>query len=127
VPIEWSYMKLKRIAAKATLAGALSVAAVSLGTGLAQAEPFPAPPPPWPVPAPDYGPGANVGGPGNPAPPGLNYLPPPGHGGPMPNAVAPMWAPPPPPPPFWAPWLPVEWNWELNAWGVWWNGGFQTL
>jgi hypothetical protein len=30
------------------------------------------------------------------------------------------------PPPFWAPWLPV-WNTELNAWGVWCNGSFQTL
>jgi hypothetical protein len=29
--------------------------------------------------------------------------------------------------PFWAPWLPVVWNAEFNAWGVWWNGGFQTL
>ena len=28
---------------------------------------------------------------------------------------------------FRAPWLPVVWNTELNAWGVWWNGGFQTL
>jgi hypothetical protein len=45
----------------------------------------------------------------------------------MPNAAAPMWAPKQPPPPPWAPWLPVEWNWEMNAWGVWWNGGFQTL
>jgi hypothetical protein len=34
--------------------------------------------------------------------------------------------PPFPPPPYWAPWLPVEWNWELNTWGVWWNGGFRT-
>jgi hypothetical protein len=76
-------MNLKKAAAKATLAGALGLAAGGFGTGLAQAEPFPPPPP--------------------------------------------YWAPPPPPPPYWAPWLPVEWNWELNAWGVWWNGGFQTL
>ncbi len=25
-----------------------------------------------------------------------------------------------------APWLPVEWNSEVNAWGVHWNGGFKT-
>jgi hypothetical protein len=43
------------------------------------------------------------------------------------DAVAPMWAPPAPPPPFSARSLPVVWNRELNAWGVWWNGGFQTL
>jgi hypothetical protein len=51
-------------------------------------------------------------------------MPPPGH---IAAPPPPYWAPPPPPPPYWAPWLPVEWNWELNAWGVWWNGGFQTL
>jgi hypothetical protein len=118
-------MKLKRTAAKAALVGAMSIAAAGFGAGLAHADPpFPTPPP-WPIPAPDYGPGANVGGPGNPYPPGQNYAPPPGHGGP--ESVAPMWAPSAPPPPYWAPWLPVEWNWEMNAWGVWWNGGFQTL
>ena len=53
---------------------------------------------------------------------GLDYPPPPGHGGPMPqDAVTPMWAPPPPPPSFWAPWLPVVWHTELNAWSVWWT------
>lgn len=121
-------MKLKRTAAKATLVGALSIAAAGFGAGLAHADPpFPTPPP-WPVPAPDNGPGVNVGAPGNPLPPGRGFMPPPGHGGPMPqDAVVPMWAPPAPPPPFWAPWLPVVWNTELNAWGVWWNGSFQTL
>jgi hypothetical protein len=116
-------MKLKRTAAKATLVGALSLAAAGLGTGLAHAEPPVPPPPPWPVPAPDYGPGANVGAPGNPLPPGQGYLPPPGH---RDDLVIPMWAPPAPPPPWWAPWAPVEWNWDLNAWGVWWNGEFKT-
>jgi hypothetical protein len=114
-------MNLKKAAAKASLAGALGLAAVGFGTGLAQAEPF-TPPPPPPLPSPDA-PGANYWAPGNPLPPGQNYMPPPGHTA----APPPYWAPPPPPPPFWAPWLPVEWNWELNAWGVWWNGGFQTL
>jgi hypothetical protein len=118
-------MKLKRTAAKATLVGALSIAVAGFGAGLAHADPpFPTPRP-WPIPAPDDGPGANVGAPGNPYPPGQNYTPPPGHGGP--ESVAPMWAPPAPPSPFWAPWLPVVWNTELNAWGVWWNGSFQTL
>jgi len=62
-------MKLKQTAAKATLAGALSIAAAGFGAGLAHADPPFPPPPPWPVPAPD-GPGANVWGPGTPAPPG---------------------------------------------------------
>src|SRR5258705_10209034 len=123
-----SHMKLKRTAAKATLVGAMSIAAAGFGAGLAHADPpFPTPPP-WPIPAPDDGPGANVAAPGNPAPAGHDLLPPPGHGGPMPqDAVVPMWAPPAPPPPIWAPWQPVVWNTELNAWGVWWNGSFQTL
>jgi len=121
-------MKLKRTAAKATLVGAMSIAAAGFGAGLAHADPpFPNPPP-WPVPATDDGPGANVAAPGNPAPPGRDFAPPPGHSGPMPqDAVVPVWAPPAPPPPFWAPWLSVVWNTELNAWGVWWNGSFQTL
>ena len=110
-------MKRKRTAAKATLVGALSIAAVGFGAGLAHADPPVPTPPPWPVPAPD-----------NPLPPGRDFMPPPGHAGPMPqDAVAPMWAPPAPPPPFWAPWLPVVWNTELRAWGVWWNGTFKTL
>ena len=116
-------MKLKQLAAKATLAGALSIAAAGFGAGLANADPPFPPPPPWPIPAPDLGPGTNMGAPGNPLPPGQGYLPPPGHD----DAAVPMWAPQAPPPPFWAPWLPVVWNTELNAWGVWWNGGFRTL
>ena len=106
-------MKPKRTAAKATLVGAMSIAAAAFGAVLAHADPpFPPPPPPWPVPA----------------PPGHDNLPPPGHSGPLPqDAVVPLWAPPAPPPPFWAPWLPVTWNTDLNAWGVWWNGSFQTL
>lgn len=110
-------MNLKKTAAKATVVGAMSFAAVGIGAGLSHADPVGPPPPPWPVPAPD-GPGANIGGPGNPAPPG--------HGGPMPNA-APLWAPPAPPSPPWAPWLPVQWSWEANAWGVYTSGGFQPL
>ena len=63
-------MKLKRTAAKATLIGAMSIAKAGFGAGLAHADPpFPTPPP-WPIPAPDDGPGANVGAPGNPLPPG---------------------------------------------------------
>jgi len=37
------------------------------------------------------------------------------------DAVTPMWPLPPPPPSFWAPWLPVVWHTELNAWSVWWT------
>jgi hypothetical protein len=121
-------MKLKRAAAKTTLVGAASIAAAGVGVGLARADPpFPTPPP-SPVPAPVGGPGANVGAPRNPLPPGRDVLPPPGHGGPMPeDAVVPVWAPPAPPPPVWAPLLPVVWNTELNAWGVYWSNSFQTL
>ncbi len=103
-------MKLKRTTATAALVGAMSIASAGFGAGLANADPPGPPPPPWP------------------APPGRDFLPPPGHSGPLPrDAVVPVWAPPAPPPPFWAPWLPVVWNTDLNAWGVWWNGSFQTL
>lgn len=99
-------------AAAALLCGAL---ALGIGVGTASADP--------PPPAPPPGPGVNVGAPGNPLPPGQNGLPPPGHRDDY--GVVPMWAPPAPPPPYWAPWLPVEWNWDLEAWGVWWNGEFK--
>jgi hypothetical protein len=121
-------MKRKRTAAKITLIGAMSIAAAGFGAGLAHADPPLPTPPPLPIPTPDDGPGAKVGAPGNPLPPGQGYMPPPGHTGPTPqDAVVPMWAPPAPSPPSWAPWLPVVWNTEINAWGVWWNGSFQTL
>ena len=62
-------MKLKRTATKATLMGAMSIAAAGFGAGLAHADPpFPTPPP-WPVPSSVDEPGANVAAPGNPAPP----------------------------------------------------------
>ena len=121
-------MQLKRTGATAILVGALSIAAAGVGTGSAHAEPSVTTPPPSPVPSADDVPGANVGAPGDPAAPGRDFLPPPGRSGPVPqDAVVPMWAPPAPPPPWWAPWLPVVWNTELNAWGVWWNGSFQRL
>ena len=132
-------MQLKRTAATATMMGALSVATAGFGTGWAQAEPsvttptpMPAPsvttPTPMPTPSVVDGSGGGVGAPGDPAAPGRDFLPPPGRSGPVPpDAVVPMWAPPAPPPPWWAPWLPVVWNTDLNAWGVWWNGTFQRL
>lgn len=120
-------MKLTKTAAAVTLAGALGVAACRLGVGLAQADP----PPPAPTPPPG-GPTTTINGPsvgvapGN--PPGQDFLPPQGHSGPMPpDMVAPPWAPPAPPPPAWAPWLPVVWNSDLQAWGVWWNNSFHPL
>jgi hypothetical protein len=120
-------MNLKTTAARAILAGAVVFAALVLGAGLANAEsPLPTPPPP-PSPTPAE-PGIIVGGPGNPVPPGRIFVPPPGHSGPISrDAVAPEWAPPVPPPPSWAPWLPVVWNSDVQAWGVWWNGLFITL
>ncbi len=113
-------MNVKKLAGAAALAGALTGVAMGIGAGVAGGDPKWPSPPPWP----DPGPGVNVGAPGNPYPPGQQGFPPPGH---RDDLVVPLWAPPRPAPPFWAPWLPVEWNWELNAWGVWWNGGFQTL
>ena len=87
------------------------------------------------VPRPDAvtGPGVNAGAPGNPLPPGLGYLPPSGHGGPMPQDTVelpetPSWvitpvappegAPLPPELPDWAEGLSVVWNPDLEAWGV---------
>ena len=114
-------MKLKKFAAHTVVAGAFGAAALGLGAGLAQAAPHGPPAPPL-IP----GPGANAGAQGNPLPPGQGYQPPPGHRGDI-DDVIPVWAPPPPPPPYWAPWLPVVWNADLPARGVWWNGGFIQL
>ncbi|ALI27276.1 hypothetical protein XA26_34490 [Mycolicibacterium fortuitum] len=124
-------MTFKNAAAKTATAAALLLAGAGLGSGLAQADPpGPFPPPMPPIP----GPGVNVGVPGNPLPPGQGYLPPPGHGGPMPQdrisfAAPPPWVlmpvippigtPPAPPLPAWADGLPVFWNPDLGAWGVW--------
>jgi hypothetical protein len=113
-------MNLKKIAGAVAFGGAVTGAVLGFGSGLATADPGGHHGPIWPVP----GPGVNVGGPGNPLPPGQHGFPPPGH---RDNLVIPVWAPAKPPSPPWAPWLPVEWNWEMNAWGVYWNGGFQTL
>lgn len=114
-------MDVRRFAARAVLAVGLVVAALGFRPDLAHGEPHM---PPWmPV---DPGPGVNVGRPGNPMPPGQGYAPPPGHRSGL-GVVVPMWAPRPPGPPSWAPWLPVVWNDDLPAWGVWWNGGFVRL
>jgi hypothetical protein len=56
-------MNLKKIAAKAGVAGALSFAALGVGAGLAHADP-----PPWPVPG-------VPGNPGHPLPPGQGFRP----------------------------------------------------
>jgi hypothetical protein len=112
-------MKLKKTVAKTTLAGALGAAAVGLGAGMAHADPpFPTPPP-WPAPAP-ADPGVSVQGPTLNAP-GVSLE------GPGASVAPPVWAPPPPPPPSWAPWQPVQWNAEAQAWGVYVNGGFQPV
>ena len=110
-------MKLKKFVA----AAAFGAAVLGAGAGIAQADPHGPPGPPCVT-----GPGVNVGGPGNPLPPGQGYLPPPGHRGDI-DGIVPVWAPPPPRPPVWAPWLPVVWNGDLPGWGVWWNGGFIRL
>lgn len=119
-------MTFKEFAAGAATAGVLGLAAIGVGAGLAQADP---PDNPWP---PIPGPGVNAGEPGNPLPPGRNFLPPPGHGGPMPqdriefsappwwlDLIPPLGIPPQPPLPDWADGLKVVWNPEIGAWGVW--------
>ncbi len=68
-------MNVKKRVVTTICAGALAGAALGIGSGVASAGPKIPGPPPWPVP----GPGVNVGGPGNPLPPGQNGLPPPGH------------------------------------------------
>ena len=72
------------------------------------------------------GPGANIAGPGTPAPPGQGLLPPPGHIEPL-SVDVPEWAPPQPLPPWWAPFAPVQWNAEAQAWGVYTDAGFQLV
>ncbi|BBY76538.1 hypothetical protein MPRF_34370 [Mycolicibacterium parafortuitum] len=121
-------MEMKRIAAGVVTVSALGLGGLGLGAGMALADP--------PAPNPNPGPGVNIGGPGNPAPPGLGHLPPPGHGGPMPQnrillpavpawvvtpVVPPLDAPPRPDVPDWADGLSIVWNPDLSAWGVW-NG-----
>lgn len=91
----------------AKVAFAAVAGAIALGAGVAHADP-PGPPPPPPL------------------PPGQGYQPPPGHSA-LIDDVVPASAPPAPPPPLWAPWLPVVWNADLPAWGVWWNGAFIQL
>lgn len=144
-------MDMKKLTASVATAGLLGLGGVGVAAGLAQAEP-----PSNPgnssgqgngngngngqgngnAPRPDVvtGPGVNAGAPGNPLPPGLGYLPPPGHGGPMPQDTivlpeTPSWvitpvlppegAPLQPELPDWAEGLSVVWNPDLEAWGVW--------
>ncbi|EHB58222.1 hypothetical protein MycrhDRAFT_0658 [Mycolicibacterium rhodesiae JS60] len=107
-------MKIMHMAAKTAVAAAIGAGVLGAGAGVAQADPH------WPWPQPP-GPGVNVGGPGNPLPPGQDGLPPPGHRW-MPvnvdNVIPPVWAPPAPPPPPWAPFAPVVWNAQAQVWGV---------
>ena len=93
--------------AKVAFATVVGAIAVTAGAGLAHADP-PGPPPPPPL------------------PPGQGYQPLPGRTAVV-DDVVPVWAPPAPRPPLWAPWLPVVWNPDLPAWGVWWNGSFIQL
>lgn len=55
-------MEMKRIAAGVVTVSALGLGGLGLGAGMALADP--------PAPNPNPGPGVNIGGPGNPAPPG---------------------------------------------------------
>jgi len=112
-------MNLNKIAACATMAVALGLGAVG-GAGFAQAkphDPFPCIAPGGNCWVPGDPPGHNPWGPpgqvmqGNPPVLGLTGVPP-GHWGEV-----------------WAPWagapeLPVVWNNDLVAWGVWWADQF---
>lgn len=141
-------MDIKTFAAGVATAGLLGMGGLGLA-GSAQADPSTPPPSPtspgnsdhapWPTTV--TGPGVNAGSPGNPMPPGQGYLPPPGHGGPMPQDrypfdAVPAWvtapvtppadAPTRPPLPDWAAGLTVTWNPDLGAWGVW-DAGSNTF
>src|SRR6516164_8384609 len=89
-------MTFKKTAARAVATSLVGMAGLGLGAGLAHADPFSPMPPPIPSPGvptpgvPDLG--ANAGMPGNPIPAGHGYLPPPGHGGPMPQDRVPYTA-----------------------------------
>ncbi|CDO11053.1 hypothetical protein C1S82_12195 [Mycolicibacterium cosmeticum] len=141
-------MQMKTFAAGIATAGLLGLG--GLGVGLAQADPHTPPPSPTspgnsdnsggadrtqaPRPTTVTGPGVNAGEPGTPLPPGQGYLPPPGHGGPLPQdrisfPAAPAWvttpvtpptdAPAQPELPDWATGMTIVWNPDLGTWGVW--------
>lgn len=134
-------MNLKKFAAGATIAGALGAAALGFGAGSAQAKPHPGPPmPPIPVipvipvaPAdwvPGDPPGHNPFGPpgqvmqGNPVVPGLTGVPPGHWGEPWLYGLPATWLP--PIPGVTEP-LPVLWDPDVGAWGVWWNDVFTPF
>ena len=114
-------MKLKNIAGTAVIAGAISAGALGFGAGIAQADPHgpnpPGPNPPGPVCI--GGPGANCNGPGSPLPPGQRGFPPPGHyNDPISYGL----------PPTFRPAgvdvdLPVVFNANVGAWGVFLDSG----
>ncbi len=127
-------MTLKKIAARAVATGMLGMVGLGVGAAVAQADPMgPIPTPPFPAPG-VTGPGVNAGAPGNPLPAGHGYLPPPGHGGPLPQdripftatpawvvvpVVPPMGTAPAPALPDWAAGMQAVWDPDLGAWGVW--------
>jgi len=109
-------MKLKRIAASAAMAGAITTGALGFGAGLAQADPHgpnpPGPNPPGPICL--GGPGVNCNGPGTPLPPGQRGFPPPGHyNDPISYGLPPTFIPVGFNTPF-----PVVFNPDVGAWGV---------
>lgn len=104
-------MNLSKIAATAGIAGALSFAALGLGTGLAHADNDDQPLPP----------GSGWNGQGSGDPDNAQY--------PADRDDVPLTPPgtPPPPPPWWADGAPVVWDWGGHQWGVWWNGAFLPV
>jgi hypothetical protein len=144
-------MDVKKLAAGAATVSLLGLGGLGAAAGLAQADPQKPNPGnpghsdtnpgnsgdrggPHGAPPAVTGPGVNAGVPGNPLPPGLGYLPPPGHGGPMPQdrveyPEVPVWvitpvlppvdAPLQPELPDWADGFTIVWNPDLSVWGVW--------
>jgi hypothetical protein len=110
-------MKLKRIAGSAAIAGAITTGALGFSAGLAQADPH-GPNIPGP-PGICSGPGVNCNGPGSPLPPGHNGFPPPGHwNDPVRFGLPPTFR-----PPGVDVDLPVVFNAQVGAWGVFLDSG----
>lgn len=108
-------MTLKKFVAGAAMTGGLAFGAFGLGAGIAQADPH--------GPNCNNGPGVNCNQPGSPLPPGQNGFPPPGHyNDPISYGLPATWI---------APntnvELPVVFNPDVGAWGVFTANGFVSL
>ncbi|HUO37008.1 MAG TPA: hypothetical protein VMU34_03815 [Mycobacterium sp.] len=124
-------MKVKPLVARAAVAGALGLAAMSLGAGVASADPWvPGPPGPWQpgwhgvVPADDWQ-GRWHDAPWGDGPPPWGWGPPPpvAWNAPLPAA----WGPPPPPINYWGYTEQPVWDAGFSQWGFWLGGNWIPL